>query len=242
MIVNNSYFIKNDDLSTIEVGSLVFSPEEEAWYIVLAPGELTRIDAEAIDINTLEELTTIMNNVSGEANLTLNKDMTLETYVVIAGNGSVNMDLNGHNIIRDQATALYMNSDDVEVNIKGQGEVAGAQAIWANAGTANIYEGTFRSNAVKGGDCIYASGTGKVNIYGGEFFAEVNNEDFAEPHYSCLNIRDAYRGTASITVYGGTFHNFNPADNVSEGRGTNFVAPGYKSVEESKGVFVVMPE
>lgn len=45
MIVNNSYFIKNDDLSTVEVGSLVFSPEEEAWYIILAPGELTRIDA-----------------------------------------------------------------------------------------------------------------------------------------------------------------------------------------------------
>jgi hypothetical protein len=42
-------------------------------------------------------------------------------------------------------------------------------------------------------------------------------------------------------VKGGKFHGFNPADCASEGEHTNFVAPGYKVVEEN-GVFVVMPE
>ena len=32
-------------------------------------------------------------------------------------------------------------------------------------------------------------------------------------------------------VKGGTFYGFNPANNVSEGKGTNFVADGYESTE-----------
>lgn len=32
-------------------------------------------------------------------------------------------------------------------------------------------------------------------------------------------------------IMGGIFVGFNPADNTAEGAHTNFVAPGYKSVE-----------
>ena len=48
-----------------------------------------------------------------------------------------------------------------------------------------------------------------------------------------LNCYDANRkaGTAKIIVTGGTFVNFNPADNYAEGEHTNFVAPGYVSVK-----------
>ena len=42
----------------------------------------------------------------------------------------------------------------------------------------------------------------------------------------------------SITVYGGTFVGFNPANNEAEGEGTNFVADGYKAVE-SNGEYTV---
>ena len=37
-----------------------------------------------------------------------------------------------------------------------------------------------------------------------------------------------------ITVYGGTFIGFNPADNTSDGEHTNYVATGYKSVKISE--------
>ena len=54
-----------------------------------------------------------------------------------------------------------------------------------------------------------------------------------------LNCLDSnYRsGTASITVYGGSYVGFNPSDNAAEGNGTNFVADGYTvtSVENGDG-------
>ena len=82
-------------------------------------------------------------------------------------------------------------------------------------------------------DVIYAKGTAQVEINGGEFKCET-------PKWT-VNIKDNSRETAKITIKGGKFHGFNPADCLTEGEGTNFVAEGYKVVEEN-GVFVVIPE
>ena len=57
-----------------------------------------------------------------------------------------------------------------------------------------------------------------------------------------LNIKDKDRDNSSITVYGGKFYGFDPANNLSEGKNTNFVAEGYKSIEIEEGVFEVMPK
>ena len=40
--------------------------------------------------------------------------------------------------------------------------------------------------------------------------------------------RAKIQGTSKITVYGGRFYGFDPANNVSEGPNTNFVAEGYE--------------
>ena len=42
---------------------------------------------------------------------------------------------------------------------------------------------------------------------------------------------DDYKKRCHVKVMGGTFVGFNPADNTADGARTNFVAPGYKSVE-----------
>ena len=54
--------------------------------------------------------------------------------------------------------------------------------------------------------------------------------------YALLNCKDAdYKaGTAKITVKGGKYKNFNPANNTSEGNGTNFVAEGYTSTQDGE--------
>ena len=45
---------------------------------------------------------------------------------------------------------------------------------------------------------------------------------------------------SSIVVKGGTFFEFDPANNLSEGEGTNFVADGYKSVyDDTTGYYTV---
>ena len=71
---------------------------------------------------------------------------------------------------------------------------------------------------------------GKVEIYGGTF---TNAQDFNGHHSFVLN-QDDQLTEKCITVYGGTFIGFNPADNTSDGAHTNYVADGYKSVKISE--------
>ena len=70
---------------------------------------------------------------------------------------------------------------------------------------------------------------GKVEIYGGTF---TNAQDVNGHHSFVLN-QDDQLTEKCITVYGGTFIGFNPADNTSDGEHTNYVAEGYKSVKIS---------
>lgn len=70
---------------------------------------------------------------------------------------------------------------------------------------------------------------GKVEIYGGTF----TNAKGENGHSFVLN-QDDQLTEKCITVYGGTFIGFNPADNESDGPQTNYVAEGYKSVKISE--------
>ena len=70
---------------------------------------------------------------------------------------------------------------------------------------------------------------GKVEIYGGTF----TNAKGENGHSFVLN-QDGQLTEKCITVYGGTFIGFNPADNESDGPHTNYVAEGYKSVKISE--------
>lgn len=70
---------------------------------------------------------------------------------------------------------------------------------------------------------------GKVEIYGGTF----TNAQGSNGHSYVLN-QDDELTEKCITVYGGTFIGFNPADNTSDGEHTNYVAIGYKSVKISE--------
>ena len=69
---------------------------------------------------------------------------------------------------------------------------------------------------------------GKVEIYGGTF----TNAAVSNGHSYVLN-QDDELTEKCITVYGGTFIGFNPADNTSDGEHTNYVAEGYRSVKIS---------
>lgn len=117
----------------------------------------------------------------------------------------------------------------------------------ANGGIDTGINGGYGINVRKGakltvnGGYYYGGGTavqvqeGELTINGGFFAVEA----FGEPYgYNfLLNCVDsAYKnGTAKIIVKGGTFVNFNPADNKAEGAGTNFVAEGYEVVAEAHG-------
>lgn len=94
-------------------------------------------------------------------------------------------------------------------------------------GTLIIEDGTFVGNI----SAVYVH-EGKAEIKGGTF-SIVQTETEGDPYRFLLNCYDSNRqaGKASIVVTGGTFENFNPADNAAEGAGTNFVDEGYKAVK-----------
>jgi hypothetical protein len=125
-----------------------------------------------------------------------------------------------------------------EITIIGNGTIEArdadySMAVWANGGSVIISGGTYINHG-DGCDLIYVSNGGKVEIYGGEFISNgpaTGTVPGTKNPYSALNIKDRDSKTSSITVYGGRFFKFNPANNVSEGEGTNFVAEGYKSVQ-----------
>lgn len=123
------------------------------------------------------------------------------------------------------------------VTLEGNSGAAGSYALRLVNGTANIYGGHFKTVGGLNGDseCIYLQsikpwrGTYRqcnLNIYGGIF------ETTGDAKY-LINCKDEpYKdGKCAIKIMGGIFVGFNPADNTAEGAHTNFVAPGYKSVE-----------
>ena len=96
-------------------------------------------------------------------------------------------------------------------------------AVWANGGHAVINGGSYSvggdsstTDVNHQNDLIYTSNGGTVIVNGGTF--DGRNGIWA------LNEKDNNRGT--IMVYGGTFIGFDPSNNVSEGKNTNFLADG----------------
>lgn len=73
---------------------------------------------------------------------------------------------------------------------------------------------------------------GNLIVNGGKYSIQQTYNVSGKEYEFVLNCYDANRkdGKAKITVYGGEFVNFNPANCAAEGENTNFVADGYKAV------------
>lgn len=104
-----------------------------------------------------------------------------------------------------------------------------------NNSKVRIDGGTF----IAGLTCVQAGGNSSVEIYGGHFEALADWEGT----YWLLNLID--NSAATITVYGGTFVNFDPSKSSTENPQANFVADGYKVTSETHGEdiwYTVVPE
>lgn len=169
----------------------------------------------------------------------------------IVASGKFKYDLNGKNVtLGNKNYALFLRGT-VEVNICGDGKFENGTTgycAWVSStgATLNIYGGELIGNT----HTVYAE-KGTVNIYGGTF--KMSNADTADRDVNgnlkfLLNCYDASYtgGDARITVYGGKFYEFNPAESYSEPGGpVNFVADGYhvvESEEEGKRVFTVVKD
>lgn len=158
------------------------------------------------------------------------------TGVKISGNGTLEAAPNRPN--HPSAVIEVRNGGSVDISgnltFDAKGGSQANNAIKIIKGTANIHSGYFHTvgGATKEStsECIYlesgwaASSKANLNIYGGVFECD------GDATY-LINCKDEYRSKCTIKIMGGIFVSFNPADNTAEGAHTNFVAPGYKSVE-----------
>ena len=128
-----------------------------------------------------------------------------------------------------------------ELTITGNGTVQAKEndsyvADLQYGGKLTIESGTFIGNI----SAVYVH-TGELIINGGTFnIQQLEDGTGADQYRFMLNCYDQNyeNDTAKITVNGGRFHVFNPADNAAEGKGTNFVAAGL-SVVENDGWYTV---
>lgn len=195
----------------------------------------------------------IIPNFEDGGEITLQKDAMILYPIMIEKETIIN--LNGYNIINNSVfidesdntrnSYVFWVKKGGKLTIKGEGSVKSAgceysMTIWAQGGEVTIEGGSYYNDG-EGSDLIYASMGGKVSIIGGNFHPckKLEGVPGTLDEYSALNIKDADRKTSSITVKGGTFYNFNPADNFSEGPNTNFVANGYISNQIDDNIWTV---
>lgn len=234
----HSYYIDNNDLSTVELGSILFDQDAEKFFILLEPGVLTEIGVEYLTAETLEALT---EAIAAGGNIIISEDIdaptafaiTKDTTVVNNKVLSISEDVEGNGVFMVTDGTLTL---DGKGTVNGLDKSGWSMAVWAtNNGKVIIKDGYFTNLGAHSEedsdhyDLIYASKNGQVEILGGEFECET-------PQWT-LNIKNESRETAKIVVKGGKFHGFNPME-AEEG---NFVAEGYKVVEENN-IFTVIPE
>ena len=168
--------------------------------------------------------------------VTLSEDVTLPAN--IRTNKDVTINLNGHtinyNAYNGTPESLIMarieNGGRLTINgpgaINSNGYIASANEgakIFVNGGNFKAYTTAFQSNG------------GEVYLLGGTY---EENSVPAEPKY-LVNYIDNQVGKGTISISGGTFKGFNPADNEAENPKVDFVAIGYQSVDNQDGTYTV---
>ncbi len=185
----------------------------------------------------------IVEKIAQGGSFILDEDIALDQTLTISKETKIN--LNGKtlkNKAENTTTDVIVVAAGAKLTLNGEGTV---EAVSGNDGYAIVADGqlvinggTYRSglDASNDGNCtIYARGNGEIYINGGDFSTPAGDDETF-----VINKKDADRATTVIEVRGGTFKNFNPANNPAEGAGTNFVAAGYKAVETAAGVWEVI--
>ena len=156
------------------------------------------------------------------------------------------VDLNGHTIScpnNPDGVAVYKVQEGGKLTINGDGTIDGVSnndyniAVWARGGDITINGGYFTNKGADSEndpthfDLIYASAGGVVEINGGTFDAQT-------PKWT-LNNLDSNPG--KFIVKGGTFIDYDPSNSQTEPEGApnNFVADGYKVIQEGNVYTVV---
>lgn len=183
---------------------------------------------EAINAATPGATVTLCNDIHPSDPITVSKTLTL--------------DLADHEISNTSAIwnetekhwSLIRVSGEGNLTITGNGTLEAlendcyAVDLYDTTSKCTIDNGTFTGNI----HAVYVY-NGNLTVNGGTFSVKQKYSSEYPDEYVLNCYDDSYKnGTASITVNGGTFLEFNPQNCRAEGAGTNFCAEGYVGVIE----------
>lgn len=248
-------FAKNGNyVLSVKLAPESIDPENELYPIEFTVNEVEDWDNASISLNEFTEVKTadaLKAAIAAGENVKLTANIALTESVLVKDVTSV-IDLNGFNLVAESTDAIVVEGANLTINGNGDVKAAtddasSANALWVKYGNVVINGGNYyvgADNALRN-DCIYlgaaslkaeaANHVSTITINGGTFETKVYEAD----QYWVLNVQDDfYRAGSDIVVYGGSYKNFNPADNKSEGAGTNFLAPG-KTVEQNGDWYIV---
>ena len=183
----------------------------------------------------LDVKATIEEAFSEGGMVTISEDIELSQPIEVKPGVSAVLDLSGHSIVNvnPETQDTIIVSQGASLVIKGNGSVDGGSgsscnmAVYIKGGHCVIEDGTFHVGPDKNdswNSCIEING-GVLEIKGGTFSTDrpYNNR------YFVLNKKDGSDSIISVT--GGIFVNYDPANSATENPEQNFVANGYKSVQ-----------
>lgn len=200
-----------------------------------------------IEVSSYAELVSALEGDKDTIKLT--DDIVVEDVIKITR--EVELDLNGKTI--SNKVALW----DQGVNRWSIISVreGGNLTITGNGTIHALKDDCYALDVVDGGKLVIESGIfignvsavyvleGTAEIKGGEYSIQQLDPDHHDERFT-LNLYDTNgkAGTASIVVTGGTFHNFDPSDNLAENPKVDFVAEGYTSTlqEGSEDIYEVI--
>ena len=219
----------------------VANKDESGMYKVAKENPAAAING--VKYDTLQAAINAAQDTKGGATITLLKNINTESYYTVNGDNPVTIDLAGYNITGSGISGLFYVTAKGDLTIKGEGTVTAvedtgaAMAVWVRSPIAKVtleggtYTQQITNTADPHFDLIYVE-RGNVYVKGGTY-------EGATPDWT-LNCKDEnYPAEAKIEVTGGTFVGFDPANNTAEGEKTNFVAAGYKSVDNGDGTYTV---
>lgn len=200
-------------------------------------GENGVVEAKGFQFNDLQSA---INVAKDGDTVKLLDNLVIDRTTVVNGK-KITLDMNGKTI--SNTVDIWENHSKydwsmisvqkgAELTITGNGALsAKANDCYAvdiqDGSKCTIENGTFVGNI----HAVYVL-EGELTVNGGHF--SIIQPNGSHPYGFLLNCYDANRenGTAKITVTGGTFERFNPADCWAEGEHTNFVADGYVVTSE----------
>lgn len=182
--------------------------------------------ADAIRLAAKGKTVTLLNDVDLSGNIVINKNITLDLNgKKIYNTTDIWHDANENDENDKNIVAMFDIKNGADVTITGNGTVEAKQNDCYNfnivKGNLTIENGTFMGNV----SAVQVQ-NGHLAIKGGKFDLLQKWDGKSTFLINCID--DAYRdGTAKVSITGGTFVDFNPANCQAEGEGTNFLATGY---------------